>query len=84
LHRVTSELALEEKRLGPEALLEYRRNLPKLGENTLAETEGEACGNCYERFTTNTLVKLRQNKLVLCQACNSILYFAEKAMAGQS
>jgi len=84
LHRVSSELALEEKRLGPEAQLEYRRNLPKLGENTLAETEGEACGNCYERFTTNTLVKLRQNKLVLCQACNSILYFAEKAMAGQS
>lgn len=83
VHRVSSELALEEKRLSPDAQLEYRRNFPKLGENTLAETEGEACGNCYERYTTNTLVKLRQNKLVLCQSCNSILYFAERAMAAQ-
>lgn len=79
LQRVTSEMTLEEKRLSPDVLPEFRRNVPKLGENALAGTEGETCGNCHQHFTINSLSKLRQNKLVQCQGCNAILYFSEGA-----
>lgn len=82
LQRVSGELGLEEKRLTPDVLGEFRRNYPKLGENTLAETEGETCGNCHQHFTINSLSKLRQNKLVLCQGCNAILYFSPRVAAG--
>ncbi len=79
LQRVTGELGLEEKRLSPDALPEFRRNVPKLGENALAGTEGETCGHCHQHFTINSLSKLRQNKLVQCQGCNAILYFSPGA-----
>lgn len=82
VQRVSGEFALEEKRLTPDVLAEFRRNYPKLGENTLAETEGETCGNCHQHFTINSLSKLRQSKLVLCQGCNAILYFSARIAAG--
>lgn len=84
VHRISSELALEEKKLGADVKLAYTRIRPKLAENSLAPTEGESCGNCFEQFTVNTLVKLRQSKLVQCQSCNAILYFGERALAEQN
>lgn len=83
IERVQRELGREEQRLPSDALTEYKRLVPKQGEQALAGTDGEACGNCHQMFTTNTLSKLRQNKLVICQSCNAILYFSERAAAGQ-
>jgi predicted nucleic acid-binding Zn-ribbon protein len=78
LTRVEGELAAEEKKITVALLPEYRRLVAANGESALAETKGETCGNCHQVLNTHIFTQLRQRKIVICRACNSILYRSEQ------
>ena len=84
LKRIQVELVAEEKKLAPELVPEYRRLVLANGESALAPTLGETCGNCHQVLNTHIFTQLRQRKIVICRACNSILYLSERATAANT
>lgn len=74
LKEVESDLQVAEKKLTMEVLPEYRRKIKGLQENVLGQTDGENCGNCYQRLTAQMAANIQLKKAVFCQGCGCLLY----------
>ena len=80
--RVTDELAQAEKGLPPELIGEYRRLVAGMGEDALASTDTETCGNCNQRMITQMVSDLMMKKPVFCKGCGCLLYPTENRVVG--
>ena len=78
LESVVAELVENEKKLTGEVGAEYRRQASSRGEEALAETDMQTCGNCYTKMTTQAMSELMMQNAVFCQSCHSLLYVSEK------
>ncbi|MFK7768004.1 MAG: zinc ribbon domain-containing protein [Mariniblastus sp.] len=80
--RVTAELAEAEKGVPIDLATEYRRLVAGMGEDALASTDTETCGNCNQRMITQMVSDLMMKKAVFCKGCGSLLYPAENRAIG--
>jgi uncharacterized protein len=71
---VEKRLQQNERVMTGEVLSEYRRRVVANGENALASTDGETCGNCHQLLNAQMLSELYQKKPVFCKGCGSIMY----------
>lgn len=76
LKRVLNELAQVEKQLGGEFKRDYERLVHLRGEDSIAETEGNCCGGCYQMLTPQLLDRLANHASVVCPSCGRLLYQA--------
>lgn len=74
LKDVENDLQAAEKKLTMDVLPEYRRKIKGLNENVLGQTDGENCGNCYQRLTAQMAANIQMKKAVFCQGCGCLLY----------
>lgn len=77
LDSVLAELAENETKLTGDYAAEYRRLVAVRGEDALAETDMQTCGNCYTKITTQKMNELLLKKPVFCQSCGSLMYATE-------
>ena len=77
LARVSNDLVAAEKQLPKEISDQYHRIIGSRGEDALAETDTETCGNCNMTITAQTVNDLLNKKPVNCKGCDSILYLPE-------
>ncbi|MCH2179808.1 MAG: phospholipase [Mariniblastus sp.] len=75
--RVANELKMHESQLPAELKNEYQRVVGKRGEETLAETDLQTCGRCFQMISPQTRSELVMQQFVLCKSCGSILYIKE-------
>lgn len=73
-NRITGELQENEVKLPGELLADYRRSVPKKGEDTFASTNTETCDNCNSRVRTQMASQLLLQKAVKCEGCGAIMY----------
>ena len=76
LKRVTNELAQVEQQLGGDFKRDYDRLVSLKGEDSIAETEGNCCGGCYQMLTPQLLDRLANHASVVCPTCGRLLYQA--------
>ena len=76
LKRVTNELAQVEQQLEGEFKRDYDRLVSLKGEDSIAETEGNCCGGCYQMLTPQLLDRLANHASVVCPTCGRLLYQA--------
>ena len=48
----------------------------------MAPLDGENCGGCYQRLTTNMVSELLMARVVICQGCGRMLYPPEDRSMG--
>lgn len=77
LDSVVAELNENEKKLTGDVGTEYRRQAAARGEEALAGTDMQTCGNCCTKITTQTMSELMMQNAVFCQSCGSLLYVNE-------
>jgi predicted nucleic acid-binding Zn-ribbon protein len=77
LARVHANLTEAEAKLPVEFKIEYDRIARVRGENTLAQVEGDTCGNCYQMLTAQTMNDLYMSRPVFCRGCGCLLYLPE-------
>ena len=77
LARIVSQLKEAEKSLPAAVRQEYDRAVRAHGEEALAALEGECCGGCYQRITTQMIHELTMQQAVFCKSCGRLLYLAE-------
>jgi predicted nucleic acid-binding Zn-ribbon protein len=75
--RVHANLTEAEAKLPPEFKVEYDRIARVRGENTLAQVEGDTCGNCYQMLTSQTMNDLYMSRPIFCRGCGCLLYLPE-------
>jgi predicted nucleic acid-binding Zn-ribbon protein len=78
LTEASQRLKDEEVKLKGDVLQEYRHSLRGLGENIFGESDGQACGNCFQNLTIQKSADLRMNRPVYCQGCGCLLYLTAK------
>ena len=81
LQDVIQDLKDRESRLKGDYAAEYRRLVTVRGEEALAETDMQTCGQCCTRITTQMMSELMMKKPVFCKSCGSLLYAAENHAA---
>ena len=79
LRSVTEDLGENESRLKGDYANEYRRLSASKGEEALAETDLQTCGQCYTKITTQKMSELMMKKPVFCQSCGALMYSIQAA-----
>lgn len=77
LESVLQDLANNEKKLVGDVAAEYRRLVENKGEDALAETDMQFCGQCHTKLTTQKISELMMKKAVFCPTCGTLLYIGE-------
>lgn len=77
LERVQGELHRVEAELPDDFRRDYDRIAKVRGEDALAQVDGEVCGGCYQRLTTQMMNELYLSKPVFCKSCGCLLYLEE-------
>ena len=77
LESVMQDLAENEKQLPGDVAVEYRRLVKNRGEDGLAETDMQTCGQCYTKITTQKVSELLMKQAVFCPSCGALMYIAE-------
>ncbi|MCE9607649.1 MAG: phospholipase [Planctomycetia bacterium] len=81
--RLEAQLIESEKGLPDDLRETYTRKVRDMGADCMAVVDGEHCGGCYQNLTPNTMSTLMMDKIVQCQVCGRMLYFAEDRSIGQ-
>lgn len=79
--RVAGELAESEKKLPMDVKTDYRRRADAKGEDVLAETDANTCGNCQVHLTAQMKASLLMNEILFCQGCGALYYLKEGVSA---
>ncbi len=79
--RVAGELAENEKKLPMDVKTDYRRRADAKGEDVLAETDANTCGNCQVHLTAQMKASLLMNEILFCQGCGALYYLKEGVTA---
>ncbi len=74
LNVVEEEISAAESKLPFDLKGDYVRCVAAKGDNALAETDKETCGNCNQQLTAQVKTQLAMQRTVICKACGSILY----------
>jgi len=74
LASVIEDLSMAEKQLSGDIQSEYRRRVKSMQENVLGQTDGENCGNCFQRLTIQMTANIKMKRAVYCQGCGCLLY----------
>ena len=82
LHRVEAQLTSAEASLPANFKGDYNRIVQLKGEDAMAVLDGENCGGCYQRLTTNMVSELMMSRVVTCQGCGRMLYPPEDRSIG--
>ena len=77
LQSVLRDLEVNEKKLPGDVYAEYRRLVENRGEDALAETDLQTCGQCYTKITTQKVSELMMKMAVFCPSCGSLMYIGE-------
>ncbi len=77
LESVLQDLVENEKQLPGDVAVEYRRLVKNRGEDGLAETDMQTCGQCYTKITTQKVSELLMKQAVFCPSCGALMYIAE-------
>lgn len=77
LIRVEGNLAVAEKELSADSLVDYRRLVSSRGEDSMAALDDASCGGCNTGQTPRILDKLRMGQPTLCPSCGRLLYRPE-------
>lgn len=77
LARVESELGQAERQLPADFRVEYQRIAQARGEEALAQVDGDVCGSCYQRLTTQMMSELYMSRPLFCKNCGALMYLAE-------
>ena len=81
LESVLADLAANESKLTGDVGAEYRRLVEGRGEDALAETDMQTCGQCYTKLTTQKMSELMMRVPVFCPSCGCLLYCEENQTA---
>ena len=80
-----TDLANAEKMLPADVQLDYQRVVKAHGEETLAPVEdGEVCGGCFQKITSQMVNELTLTKIVFCKSCGRLLYLPEKSSSSSN
>lgn len=79
LNSVTRDLAEFYGHLSGDYAAELRRLVASKGEDALAETDLQTCGQCYTKITTQTMSELMMKQPVFCQSCGALMYTTQTA-----
>ena len=74
LQRAEDQLTSAEAALPADFKGDYERIVQLKGEDAMAVLDGESCGGCYQRLTTNMVSELLMSRVVTCQGCGRMLY----------
>jgi hypothetical protein len=77
LESVQRELTEFEAKLTGDVGAEYRRMASKRGEDALAVSDMQTCGNCHTKITTQKMNELLMKQAVFCQSCGALFYIIE-------
>ena len=80
LDSVVKDLADNDNRLRGDFAVEYKRMAAAKGEEALAETDMQTCGQCYTKITTQKMSELMMKKPVFCESCGSLMYTMRSAL----
>ena len=81
LDRVSKDREEAEKRIPITIKAEYLRLVEASGEDALAQTDRETCGNCYRTLTMQVIDQIMMQKPVFCQGCGSLMYHVQASAA---
>ncbi len=84
LSQVAAELEQCEQQFKGDAAAEYRRLVAGRGQDALAETDLQTCGQCNTRISAQTLSELMLKKAVFCKSCGSLMYVTENQTTTRS
>ena len=74
LDSVVKDLAEQDDQLRGDYAIEYKRMAAVKGEEALAETDMQTCGQCYTKITTQKMSDLMMKKPVFCESCGTLMY----------
>jgi len=77
LARVETELAEAEEHIPEDMIVEYRRVSGARGADALAEVDGEFCGGCCQKMTSQTKNELLLGAILFCRRCGCLMYLPE-------
>jgi len=77
LERVEGSLALLEKDLPAEFMVQYKRLVTNRGEDSMAALDDVSCGGCYTGLPPKILDSLRKEQATPCPSCGRLLYRPE-------
>ncbi len=75
--RLEKELREAETGLPDDLREAYQRIVKVLGEDAMAQVEGESCGGCHKQLTPNVMSQLSMATVVFCKTCGRLLYLPE-------
>jgi hypothetical protein len=75
--RLEKELREAETALPDDIRGAYQRIVKVLGEDAMAQVEGESCGGCHKQLTPNVMSQLTMATVVFCKTCGRLLYLPE-------
>ena len=78
LKRVEGSLAILEKQLSPEFLVQYKRLVSTRSEDSMAPLDDVSCGGCYTSLPPKILDSLRKEQAISCPSCARLLYRPER------
>ncbi len=78
LERVEGSLAVLEKQLTPEFLVQYKRLVSNRSEDSMAPLDDVSCGGCYTSLPPKILDSLRKEQAISCPSCGRLLYRPER------
>ena len=78
LERVEGNLAVLEKGLTPEFLIQYKRLVSNRSEDSMAPLDDVSCGGCYTGLPPKILDSLRKEQAISCPSCGRLLYRPER------
>ena len=74
LERVEGNLAVLERQLTPEFLVQYKRLVSNRSEDSMAPLDDVSCGGCYTGLPPKILDSLRKEQAISCPSCGRLLY----------
>ena len=74
LERVEGNLAILERELTPEFLVQYKRLVSNRSEDSMAPLDDVSCGGCYTGLPPKILDSLRKEQAISCPSCGRLLY----------
>ena len=74
LERVEGNLAILERQLTPEFLVQYKRLVSNRSEDSMAPLDDVSCGGCYTGLPPKILDSLRKEQAISCPSCGRLLY----------
>ena len=73
------DLGEQQGRLLGDYAAELRRLVASKGEDALAETDMQTCGQCYTKITTQKMSELMMKRPVFCESCGALMYTVQEA-----